>query len=101
MNARAWFYGTSFHQSAADLPPKPKPATYDFPWGRRPICPQEHERNVDGCDVPTIQESSETCPRFYCESCCDDRCCHLCHAVDVEGDEPHCPACQRLTGEAS
>lgn len=80
-----------------------QPATYAFPWGTRPICPQPHERTIGGdgygdrccgtADVETVQQSSETCPRFFCELCCDERCCRGCHTVDVDGDASLCRQC--------
>lgn len=79
------------------------PATYDFPWGTRPICPRTHEATIGGdgygdrccgtADVETVEESSPDCPRFYCERCCDDRCCRACHEHDVEGDALYCVPC--------
>jgi hypothetical protein len=79
-------------------------ATYDFPWGTRPICPNEHERSIGGdgygdrccgtADVMVVQESDAECPRHFCEECCGDLCCRSCHAASVLEDAEHCPACQ-------
>ena len=84
-------------------------ATYDFPWGTRPICPLEHERTIGGdgygdrccgtADVMVVVESDPECPRHFCEDHCQERCCGQCHTADVLEDQNACAAC--LTDQES
>jgi hypothetical protein len=111
MKAAAWFYSQSFHdleRVTPDVPTPPAPAAptpeegewYDFPWGRRRVCPREHERNVNGCDVMTIQESDATCLRHFCGSCHDDLCCRCCDRDTISRDDAElCGSCEQEQAE--
>jgi hypothetical protein len=79
-------------------------ATYDFPWGTRPICPLEHEQSIGGdgfggrccgtADVMVVVESDDDCARHFCEEHCQEKCCLCCHADDRwREDAELCASC--------
>lgn len=90
-------------KTAAEVPADPPaPAFYDFPWGRRRICPETHERTIGGdgygdrccgtADVEVVQESAPDCPVGYCDDHCGERCTHW---QEPTRSNRHCAICQR------
>ncbi len=87
---------TKMHAAFADrFGDRPEPQFYDFPWGRRRICPETHERTIGGdgygdrccgtADVEAVQESEPDCPIGYCADHCGERCTHWQEATHCYG----------------